>query len=71
VLLNTDIWKHPVEWRSDKNAYIMSQIMEEWLVAFIGRMKMQNQHVLLSLNNNMPPQPMDESIIWNVKVHCG
>ena len=28
-----------------------SQIMEEWLTAFNGRMKMQNRHVLLFLDN--------------------
>ena len=48
---NLDIWKLPVEWRSNKNAWMTSQIMEEWLTAFNGRMKMQNRHVLLFLDN--------------------
>jgi len=48
---NLDIWKRPVEWRSNKKAWMTSQIMEEWLTAFNGRMKMQNRHVLLFLDN--------------------
>ena len=87
---NLDIRKLPVEWRSNKKAWMTSQIMEEWLTAFNGRMKMQNRHVLLFLDNAtcqphikfsnvrlawFPPnttsvyQPMDQGIIWNVKVH--
>jgi hypothetical protein len=27
-----DIWKLPVDWRSDKKTWMTSQIMEEWLV---------------------------------------
>ena len=48
---NLDIRKLPVEWRSNKKAWMTSQIMEEWLTAFNGRMKMQNRHVLLFLDN--------------------
>ena len=29
-----DIWKLPVEWRSNKKAWMTSQIMEEWLTAY-------------------------------------
>ena len=47
---NMDIRKLPVEWRSNKKAWMTSQIMEEWLTAFNGRMKMQNRHVLLFLD---------------------
>jgi len=46
-----DIRKLPVEWRSNRKAWMMSQIMEEWLTAFNGRMKMQNRHVFLFLDN--------------------
>ena len=42
---NLDIRKLPVEWRSNKKAWMTSQIMEEWLTAFNGRMKMQNVFV--------------------------
>jgi hypothetical protein len=48
---NTDIRKLPVEWRSDKKAWMTSRIMMEWLTAFSGRMKMQNQYILLFLDN--------------------
>lgn len=48
---NMDIQKLPVEWRSDKKAWMTSQIMEEWLTAFNGRMKVQNRHVLLFSDN--------------------
>ena len=48
---NLGIQKLPVEWRSNKKAWMTSQIMEEWLTAFNGRMKMQNRHVLLFLGN--------------------
>jgi hypothetical protein len=34
-----------------KKAWMTSQIMEEWLTAFNGRMKMQNHHVLLFSEN--------------------
>jgi hypothetical protein len=34
-----DIRKHPIEWRSDKKTWMTSQIMKEWLTAFIDRMK--------------------------------
>ena len=34
-----DIRKLPVEWGSNKNAWMTSQIMEEWLTAFNGRRK--------------------------------
>jgi hypothetical protein len=47
---NVDIRKLPVEWRSDKKAWMMSQTMEEILTAFNGRMKMQNRPVLLFLD---------------------
>ena len=46
-----DVWKLPVEWRSNKKAWMTSQVMEEWLTAFNGRIKMQNRHVLLFLDN--------------------
>jgi hypothetical protein len=46
-----DIRKLPVEGRFNKKAWMTSQIMEEWLMAFNGRMKMQNRHVLLFLDN--------------------
>ena len=45
---NLDIRKIPVEWRTNKKAWITSQIMEEWLTAFSDRIKMQNQHVFCS-----------------------
>jgi len=48
---NLDIQKLPVEWRSNKKAWITSQIMEEWLTAFNGTTKVQNWHVLLFLEN--------------------
>ena len=48
---NLDIWKLPVEWRYNKKAWMKSQIMEEWLTAFNGRMEMQNRHVLLFFDN--------------------
>ncbi|XP_023716890.1 tigger transposable element-derived protein 6-like [Cryptotermes secundus] len=46
-----DIQKLPIEWSSNKKAWMTSQIMEEWLTALNGRMKMQNQHVLFFLEN--------------------
>ena len=48
---NLDIRKLPIEWRSNKKAWMTSPIMEEWLTALNGRMKMQNRHVLLFLEN--------------------
>jgi hypothetical protein len=42
-----DVQKLPVEWRSDKKAWMRSQITKEWLIAFNGRIKMQNQDVVL------------------------
>ena len=48
---NLDIRKLPVEWRSNKKAWMTSQITEEWLTAFNGRMEMQNWHVSLFLDN--------------------
>ena len=48
---NLDVRKLPVEWRSNKKAWMTSHIMEEWLTTFNGRMKMQNRHVLLFLDN--------------------
>ncbi|PNF41040.1 hypothetical protein B7P43_G08225 [Cryptotermes secundus] len=48
---NMDIQKLPVEWRSNKKAWMTSYIMEEWVSAFNGRIKIQNRHVLLFLDN--------------------
>jgi len=48
---NLDIQKLPIEGRSNKKAWMTSQIMEEWLTSFNGRIKMQNRHVLLFLDN--------------------
>ena len=41
--------KHGCEWRSNKKAWITSQITGEWLVSFISRMKSQREVVLLFL----------------------
>lgn len=38
---NMDIWKLPIEWRSNKKAWMTSHIMKECLTAFNGRMKKQ------------------------------
>ncbi|XP_023717333.1 tigger transposable element-derived protein 6-like [Cryptotermes secundus] len=46
-----DIRKLAFERRSDKKAWMTSQIMKEWLAAFNCRMTMQKQHVLLFLDN--------------------
>lgn len=48
---NMDLQKLPVEWRSNRKSWMTSQIMEEWLMAFNGRMKRQKRHVLLFLDN--------------------
>jgi hypothetical protein len=37
-----DIQKVPVEWRSHRRAWMMSQIMEEWLTACNGRWQKEN-----------------------------
>jgi len=46
-----DIRKLPVEWRSNKKAWMTSQIMEAWLMPVNDIMKMQNRHVLLFWDN--------------------
>jgi hypothetical protein len=42
--------KNPLEWRSDKKVWMTSQIMEGWLTAFNGRMKMQMQFFSVQCN---------------------
>jgi len=49
---NLCIRKLPVEWRYNKEAWMTSQIMEEWLTAFSVGKKMQNRHVFLFLDNS-------------------
>jgi hypothetical protein len=41
----------PVIWRSNKKALMTSAIMEEWILSFNGRMKIQGRKVILFLDN--------------------
>lgn len=41
----------PVNWRSNKKAWMTSAIMEEWILSFNGRMKSQGRKVILFLDN--------------------
>ena len=41
----------PVKWQSNKKAWMTSAIMEEWIVSFNGRMKIQGRKVILFLDN--------------------
>ena len=61
---NLDIRKLPVECRSNKKAWMTSQIVEEWLTAFNGRMKMQNRHVFLFLDNATCHPHIKFSNVW-------
>ncbi|KAJ4433108.1 hypothetical protein ANN_15365 [Periplaneta americana] len=64
---NVDVKKLPVEWRSNKRVWMTSEIMEEWLQAFNARMKQQNRHVLLFLDNttcHLHIQLSDVCLAW-------
>ena len=41
----------PVNWRSNKKAWMTSAIMEEWILSFNERMKSQSRKVILFLDN--------------------
>jgi len=41
----------PVNWRSNKKAWMTSAIMEEWILSFNGRIKSQGRKVILFLDN--------------------
>jgi hypothetical protein len=48
---NIDNQKLPVDWKSNKKAWMTSHIMEEWLTAFNAKMKQQNRNIPLFLDN--------------------
>ncbi|XP_054737831.1 tigger transposable element-derived protein 6-like [Anastrepha obliqua] len=75
------IAKLPVDWKSNKKAWMTREVMSEWLQQFNRRMKAPNRKIILFLDNAalnikiifLPPnttavsQPLDQGIIQNFK----
>lgn len=48
---NLDVHNLPVIWRANKKAWMTSILMDEWLNSLNNKMKNQNRHILLFLDN--------------------
>ncbi|XP_049302022.1 tigger transposable element-derived protein 6-like [Bactrocera dorsalis] len=60
------IAKLPVDWKSNKKAWMTREVMSEWLQQFNRRMKAQNRKIILFLNNAAShPNELD---LTNIKI---